>query len=112
MPKLDSMMALAPCTDCGRSISNKAAACPQCGARPPRKKWWLWILLLCITALAVLIAIGSSPQARARIQDEQVIEMCWDDYRREAADPNTGEFVASTCRMLESKYEQKYGRKP
>lgn len=25
-------MALVPCSECGREVSDKAAACPQCGA--------------------------------------------------------------------------------
>ncbi|MBD8531525.1 MULTISPECIES: hypothetical protein [unclassified Massilia] len=105
-------MALAPCTDCGYSISNKAAVCPQCGARPAKKKWWPWALLAVVVAIGILAAAGSSPEAQARIHDEQIIDMCWEDHKTKSFEPATSRFVASTCEMLESKYEKKYGRKP
>lgn len=31
-------MALLPCSECGREISDKAAACPQCGAPVEQSK--------------------------------------------------------------------------
>lgn len=30
-------MAMVACDECGKQISDKAAACPQCGAKPARK---------------------------------------------------------------------------
>ena len=38
-------MALFECKDCSNLISDNAKACPQCGAKIPKTKWWLWIPL-------------------------------------------------------------------
>lgn len=35
-------MALITCKDCENQVSTDAKACPQCGARIPKTKWWLW----------------------------------------------------------------------
>lgn len=43
-------MALTNCKECGREISSKASACPHCGAKIPKFKWWLWIPLGLIVA--------------------------------------------------------------
>lgn len=40
-------MALLKCTECGNDVSSKAAACPKCGAKPPKEKRssrWLIVL--------------------------------------------------------------------
>ena len=50
-------MSLTSCNDCGNQVSNSAKACPKCGAKMPRTKWWLWIPLaffLLITVIALL----------------------------------------------------------
>jgi RNA polymerase subunit RPABC4/transcription elongation factor Spt4 len=46
-------MSLVPCKECGTEISTKAKACPKCGAKVARTKWWLWIPL----GLVVLIFV-------------------------------------------------------
>jgi hypothetical protein len=38
-------MSLHPCAECGQEISNKASACPKCGAKVAKTKWWIWIPL-------------------------------------------------------------------
>lgn len=42
-------MALVKCNDCGKEISKKAKACPDCGS-PPKKKTSLltWLVALCL----------------------------------------------------------------
>lgn len=35
-------MAMTSCHECGHQISTSASACPSCGAKVPRTKWWLW----------------------------------------------------------------------
>lgn len=55
-------MALMPCVECGREISDKAAACPHCGApvgvvetaRESRAPWGCGTLLMGLVAFAVL----------------------------------------------------------
>lgn len=39
---LEKDMALVPCRECGQQVSTTAGACPNCGAKPKRIKWWLW----------------------------------------------------------------------
>lgn len=38
-------MALTTCKECSKEISTTAKACPHCGAKVPRTKWWLWVPL-------------------------------------------------------------------
>lgn len=38
-------MGMIQCKECGAAISDRAGACPQCGGKVPRTKWWLWIPL-------------------------------------------------------------------
>lgn len=46
-------MALFACAECKTEISTTARACPKCGARVPRTKWWLWGPLGAIALLFV-----------------------------------------------------------
>ncbi|WP_219209193.1 zinc-ribbon domain-containing protein [Variovorax boronicumulans] len=50
-------MALIACTECRAEISDKAAACPSCGAKIKRFKWWLWLPLAAVLAF---FALGAS----------------------------------------------------
>jgi hypothetical protein len=43
-------MAMTKCRECSAEISDSAKACPKCGAKVPRTKWWLWIPLGLIVA--------------------------------------------------------------
>lgn len=47
-------MALVTCKECGKEISNKADACPHCGAKPKRTGCFTWI----IAGVCALIVIG------------------------------------------------------
>lgn len=72
-------MALIVCKDCGTDVSTSAKACPTCGAKVPKVKWWIWIPL----GLAVLffafpyIAYSSAERAAisARADCERVFPM-------------------------------------
>jgi len=50
-------MALVACKECSHEISTTAKACPQCGAKPKRTKWWLWAPLGFVALLFVWGAI-------------------------------------------------------
>jgi hypothetical protein len=50
-------MALMKCRECGKEISTQASACPQCGAKVPHTKWWLWVPLGLLVGLFILGAI-------------------------------------------------------
>jgi hypothetical protein len=106
-------MALTACTECGKDISTKAAACPQCGAKRPRSWTWLWILVGLVVALFTFGYIAAStPGGKARIKDKLAIETCWNEQKRQANDPSTAAVVTGACVMLEDEYERKYGYRP
>ncbi len=60
-------MALIACKDCGTEVSTSANACPKCGAKVPRTKWWLWLPLALIVAFFTFPYIAYSPAQRAAI---------------------------------------------
>ena len=59
-------MALLKCGECGRDVSSKAAACPNCGARPSVPKSsrlkTLFIVFLVVVALAFINAKVFGPR--------------------------------------------------
>lgn len=60
-------MALKECAECGNQVSTTAKACPQCGAKMPRKKWWLWIPLSIFGVLILMAIIGANlPEDKSR----------------------------------------------
>ncbi len=60
-------MALTSCKECGGQVSTTAKACPQCGAKVPHTKWWLWIPL---TLLLAFLAFGFSiPEYEGRARE-------------------------------------------
>lgn len=106
-------MALVKCKECGHEISTKASACPQCGAKLPKPKLWLWIPLGAVVAfLGFGAMVGNSPEAKAKARERQVIELCWDDQKRKSLAPAEQRFVASTCEMLENDFRRKHGHNP
>jgi|GEM_PF-2245322 len=51
-------MALVPCRECGKEVSDQADACPYCGIKTPSKKKRK--IKLIITALVVLVLVAFS----------------------------------------------------
>ena len=51
-------MALLECKDCSNLVSDSAKACPQCGAKIPKTKWWLWAPLAIIFVAFFIGAIN------------------------------------------------------
>ena len=106
-------MALITCKECKTEISDTAKACPKCGAKVPRTKWWLWIPLSLVAAFFLFGAIaGNGPQAQEKAQARRAIDLCWDEHKRKSLDTGTQRFVASTCEMMESKFTEKFGHRP
>src|SRR5687767_1031808 len=70
-------MSLVSCKECGKEVSNKAAACPSCGFKPKRTSRVTWLVTIFV-AVPLLIAIVNgggergtsvSPQAESPEQD-------------------------------------------
>lgn len=64
-------MAMVKCKECGAEVSNKAAACPKCGAAmPKRTKWWVWVIaaLLLFGVLRCTVNVEQAKDAKAAAQ--------------------------------------------
>jgi hypothetical protein len=109
-------MALQPCAECGVQISDKAIACPQCGAAPEKPKktrWWMLISLALVASfIAWAVILGSSPEAIVRADARESIAICWKEQERKSFDKGTAQFVAGACEKLEARFREKYGRNP
>jgi hypothetical protein len=124
-------MALIACSECGKQISDKAAACPHCGnplaaaspapifrddpaaqVRPVpvqivKKKsntiWWvLGTPVVLFGAMMVIGAANNGPEAQARSAQRQAIELCWQEQGKKSLDPSTGRFVAGVCEKMQA----------
>lgn len=51
-------MAMVPCKECGKPISDKAAACPHCGKAPKRTSGCAWAAAILIGVPFGLIVLG------------------------------------------------------
>jgi uncharacterized protein (UPF0212 family) len=60
-------MALRACNDCGAEVSTSAKACPRCGAKVPKVKWWLWIPLTLVVLFFSFPYIAYSSSERAAV---------------------------------------------
>jgi len=109
-------MALQPCAECGVNVSDKASACPQCGAppiKPKKTKWWLWIPLGLIAAFFIFaMIIGSSPEAQQRQEERISIELCWRSQKDPAFEGSTQQFIAGACKKMEADFRAKHGLNP
>ncbi|RYG99083.1 MAG: zinc-ribbon domain-containing protein [Alphaproteobacteria bacterium] len=126
-------MALIKCSECSKEISDKAMACPGCGApiiaaairatssapKTTNKNIGCGTVLVAFPILGVLffaILMAMNPEDSAVKKERQnaqsSIDLCWKDYERKSFDPSTKRFIASACEKMESDYEQKYGRAP
>jgi hypothetical protein len=125
-------MALTRCSECSREISDKAAACPGCGApvtkaapTPPPPKSIGQKNVGCGTVVIVFVVLGViflailgkiNPEDPAVREERQraalAIEICWKDYEKKSLDPGTKRFVASVCEKMEGDFRKKYRRDP
>jgi len=106
-------MALIKCMECKADISNKAQACPKCGAKPPKSRAILYALL----ALPVLFFIWAmartpSPEEKARSSARAAIDLCWKEQKKKSNDAQDAQFIAGACELMESRFEDEFGRKP
>lgn len=106
-------MALTTCKECGSQISTQARACPKCGAKVPRFKWWLWVPLGLVAAfLGFGALVDNGPQAKEKSTQRAAIKLCWEEQSRKSLDPASQRFVAGACEMMERRFEQAYGVRP
>lgn len=135
-------MALIKCAECGREVSDLAAACPGCGAPIPRvsasarsptpgtrptlkAEWIILLVLLPVAAVLILVAVLRSPSAEAdgRLdsrselrKDKTAIEYCEQRYTKMNLDRKYDRealiFHADACRKMRSDFLLKWGREP
>lgn len=55
----DYTMALKPCRECGKEISEDAAACANCGIKAPVKRGRSGCVSAVLILIAVLVLVGS-----------------------------------------------------
>jgi len=63
-------MALVKCKECGKSISDSAKACPECGAKPPKKTSFVTKLVAGIIGIGVVMSIIGNIQS-SKEQDQK-----------------------------------------
>lgn len=106
-------MALMPCKECGSEVSTDAKACPKCGSKVPKKKFWLWVPLGLIVAFFGFGAlVGNSPEAKEKAQARRAIDLCWEEQKRKSFEASTQRFVAGVCEKMESDFTKKHGHRP
>lgn len=67
--ELGATMALVRCDECGGAVSDRAIACPRCGAPVPQERMrWKTVALLfaCVAALLTVIGWGLIQSVRER----------------------------------------------
>ncbi len=131
-------MALIKCTECGREVSDRAAACPGCGA-PPKStvttqgaagtgkgtsRTQALLIVGAIVAVPVVWALFfDKPKSQEeiaareqRITDGMRVEQCEDRYEEMNKDrqytPDVLRIHSMACRKLREDYKAKWGRDP
>ncbi len=95
-------MAMTICKECSKEISTTAKLCPHCGARVPRTRWWLVVLLALFAGAFWLVAIvGNSPEVQVAGEERAKIAYCWEQARRESLTPEEKRLFAATCERME-----------
>lgn len=109
-------MALIACAECGKEISDKAAACPHCGApvvgaapvmtvtTQQPSSWWKWLIVVPVGGFLLLMLIGScsgTPESRAaKSRQSSAIALCWQEQAKKSNDPATARLIAETCEKM------------
>ncbi|SFQ62131.1 hypothetical protein SAMN05216567_12259 [Variovorax sp. OK605] len=81
-------------------------------ARSGFSLWWL-VLIIPAGLFLLVFAIGalSGPPSERQIE-RLAIELCWKEHSSKAQDPGTQQFIAGSCKMMESEFRAKYGVDP
>lgn len=121
-------MALVVCTECGNAVSDRAAACPKCGApvsvqakHVPEKSHWLRNTVIAVGVLFFLFLawgafIAGTPEGKQRISERRVIDYCDSETERLKDDPRMTRGALGlhmdACDKLRNDYRAKWGREP
>lgn len=121
-------MALVVCTECGNAVSDRAAACPKCGAPVsaqakyvPEKSHWLRNSVIVVAVLFGLFMIwgailAGSPEGKQRGIERMAIEHCEDRTEELRKDPRMSAgaigLAMDTCKKLRDDYRAKWNREP
>lgn len=112
-------MAIKPCKECGKEISDQAKTCPHCGAPPPSKtKPKLSPVMQFLGAIVVVVAVASGfagvmfPQQDEKSNDKGAIDLCWKEQSRKSLDPTSSRLIAGACEKMEADFKARYGFSP
>lgn len=122
-------MALIACTECAGQVSDKAGACPHCGApvsntaspelvaaapaviKSKGGSLWKWVLGVPVGGFVLLMLVGScagsTPEGKERRASRAAIEQCWKEQERKSRDPSGARIIAQACEKMESDYRSK-----
>lgn len=100
-------MALTSCKECGHQISDRAAACPHCGAKPPKRASIVaWVVALIFGAAIFKVTLNThttppptaSPAAtqQAPYPRRQATAWCRHFVRQRLHDPDSATFAHSS----------------
>lgn len=106
-------MALVSCAECNKEVSSKAKSCPACGAKVPKSKTWIWVVLsLPIAFLTFGYFQSQTPDGQARIEARSAIKLCWDEQGKRSNTVGSARFIAGACEKMEQDFEAKFGTRP
>lgn len=96
-------------------MSTRAAACPACGWRRPRKgvriaAGFVLLPVAGFTAFALIYPHTGEGVAVAADRGESL--QCWEEQRRPELDRAFAQALAERCLALEARFERKWGRRP
>lgn len=122
-------MALVPCSDCDNQVSERASACPKCGAPmtappvsiepPPESRSGIpKALKLALIGGAVFVAwvvvanLSVTPEDEQRWREEDAIKACWARQQLRSNTDEAARFIAAACEQLEAEFRTKHDRSP
>lgn len=111
-------MALLACHECQGQVSDEAKVCPHCGAKVKKPAGEggngvaIAVTLVVLLVLFVVINRPAGAVADEKSRERQVIEVCWDEWRRPSVPPDQKHVLAGVCEDMEAKFTQKHGHRP
>ena len=90
-------MAMIKCKECGKEISDQAAACPHCGAKPYKSSGCLAVFVTGTVLIAIFSLIPGTPKSPAPFDAEATVRgLCMMHIKGSLNDPNSAEFEHSS----------------